>query len=129
MPYKADRPTSSERTKMAVTCEIKNGVGLVTITGQLSTDIADSARNQLLNWTGREPDLKRVVIDMRGVGYMSSAGLGALLALHKRLAERGGGVLVCGLQPPVRTVFDITRADKIFPVFSTVAEAMEAGGG
>ncbi len=60
------------------------------------------------------PPVKRVILDFTRVNYVGSAGIGLLLALHKRLAEQGGGLVLTGLSPALRAIFTTVRLDRIF---------------
>jgi len=50
----------------------------------------------------------RIVVDLSGVDYLSSAGLLALHALLGRFVAVGGELALCGLTVPVRTSFDLS---------------------
>ncbi len=52
-------------------------------------------------------NVARLVLDVSGVDYFDSSGLGLLVGLQKRLKERGGGVALVGLVPRVRRLFDV----------------------
>jgi anti-anti-sigma factor len=113
---------------MAVNCEIKNGVGLVTVTGLLNSAIAESFRNQFGTWLQSQPGVKQVVVDLGGVSYMDSSGLGALFGAFKRIAERGGDMHLARPQPMVKTVLEITCTNRILRLFGSVEEALHAAG-
>ncbi len=53
-------------------------------------------------------DAKDVVIDLKDVPYMSSAGLRLLLTVHKMMLAKGGELQIANVQPSVREVLDIT---------------------
>ena len=53
-------------------------------------------------------DAKNVVIDLKDVPYMSSAGLRLLLTAHKTMLANGGELQIANVQPSVREVLDIT---------------------
>ena len=53
-------------------------------------------------------DAKNVVIDLKDVPYMSSAGLRLLLTAHKTMLAHGGELQIANVQPSVREVLDIT---------------------
>ncbi len=114
---------------MAINCEIKNGVGLVTLTGSLNSAIAQSFRNQVGAWFQTQPGMKHLVVDLGGVPFMDSSGLGALIATFKHVAERGGGMTLARPQPNVKMVLEITRTNHILQPFDTVEEALRAAGG
>jgi anti-sigma B factor antagonist len=69
-----------------------------------------------------------LVIDMTGVTFCDSSGLTALVAAFRAGAETGGWVRLVGLQPQVRTVYDITGLAEVMPEYPTVDAALEADG-
>jgi len=66
---------------------------------------------------------QRVIFDMSGVDYISSAGLRAILVAAKKAKSAGGGVAVFGLQAGVAEVFNVAGFGKIIPIVSSDAEA------
>ncbi len=68
----------------------------------------------------------RVVIDMSGVEYISSVGLRVLMLASKQAKAQGAPLAVCGLQPVVREIFEISRFNLVMPVFATLREALAA---
>jgi anti-sigma B factor antagonist len=74
----------------------------------------------------REPGVKGVIIDLSGVPYMDSAGLGVLLGEWSHTQRNKYKFALVGISPRVRTIFEITHTDTVLPFFATQAEA-EAG--
>jgi anti-sigma B factor antagonist len=68
----------------------------------------------------------RVVIDMTGVEYISSVGLRVLMMASKQAKTHGRTLAVCGLQPVVREIFEISRFNLVLKVFPTLREALTA---
>jgi anti-sigma B factor antagonist/stage II sporulation protein AA (anti-sigma F factor antagonist) len=68
----------------------------------------------------------RVVIDMTGVEYISSVGLRVLMLASKQAKAQGCTLAVCGLQPVVREIFEISRFNLVLQVFPTLHEALTA---
>ena len=56
--------------------------------------------------------------------YIDSSGLGALVSLGKRLREIGGDLRLAGLNDDLRTLFELTRLDALFPLYATRADAL-----
>jgi anti-sigma B factor antagonist len=100
------------------------GIGIVQIEVPLTAATVDSFREQLLNWQEAEPDVRNYIIDLEKVDFMDSAGLGSLIAMLKRVTERGGDMKIACLQKKPRMVFEITRAYKVFEIYDTVEDAM-----
>jgi len=67
-----------------------------------------------------------VVVDVSELKYVNSAGLGSFLRNAKRLQEKGGALLLCGLNGLVKEVFEMTRLISVFPVFDSVAAASQS---
>lgn len=53
-------------------------------------------------------------LDFTNLNYISSAGLGTLVALRQRLAEAGGTLTLTNMNAHVREVFKISALDRIF---------------
>ena len=71
----------------------------------------------------------RVVVDLSQVQFIDSAGCGVLLQFHKRLKEKGGGLAICGISPPVRALFELVRIQRaldIYPNRDAAVRALEA---
>jgi anti-sigma B factor antagonist len=73
-----------------------------------------------------DKSMTRIVIDLAGVGYISSNVLGAWVACHKHLEEVGGKMALCNAVPAIREILEITKLEQLFPIFATQAEAIAA---
>lgn len=70
----------------------------------------------------------KVLLDLSGLRFVDSAGVGALLSCLRRANAAGGDLKLFGMTPPVRAVFDIARMHRIFDIFETREEAAAAFG-
>lgn len=61
-----------------------------------------------------------LVIDLAGVAFLDSAGLGALIGAIRRIREAGGDVALAGARPPLRRLLLTTGLDRIVNVEDTV---------
>jgi anti-anti-sigma factor len=59
---------------------------------------------------------RRLVLDLAGVEYISSAGLRVLLIAAKRLKEPPAALVLCGIGPGVRTVLELAGFLPLFAV-------------
>lgn len=62
------------------------------------------------------PDADSLVIDLTGVDYVSSAGLRAMLVLHKSAGADKKGMQVTHVSPAVMDVFAMTGFDKVLDI-------------
>ncbi len=111
---------------MNMRTEIRDGKGVVTVCGPLNAACVDSFREKMQRWLAGNEAVLQIVLDASEMDYIDSAGLGVLIALLKRVTERGGDIRIARLCNKARMVFEITRAFKIFEIFDTVEEALGA---
>lgn len=85
--------------------------------------VVEAIQSQLADLIERDPK-RKILIDFQQVELMSSAMLGVLVRLYRDLAENGGRIVLCGLQPPVRKTFELTRLDQLFRIEEDVATGL-----
>ncbi len=69
---------------------------------------------------------KKVILDFHMVKFLSSQMLGVLIAMHKKSAEIGGKIIICGLKPELYKVFKITKLDKLLNFASDEEQALNS---
>jgi anti-sigma B factor antagonist len=67
-----------------------------------------------------------LVLDFRHVRFLSSAVLGLLIRVSKRVCEQGGQLKLCNIHPGIYEVFKITRLTNIFDIYESVDSATQA---
>jgi len=68
---------------------------------------------------------KKIIIDLGGVDFMTSAGLRVLMIAAKTCKKYKSEIAVADLQPGIQEIFKISRFDLILNVFPTVQSAIE----
>lgn len=71
-----------------------------------------------------EKDFKNVVLDLSGVPWVNSTGLGILITGYTSIKEAGGAMKVCNVKERVLSIFYISQLQSIFQVYPTLEEAM-----
>jgi anti-sigma B factor antagonist len=66
----------------------------------------------------------RLVIDMEGVSFVDSTGLGSVIAALKLVRSSKGDLRLAAPNQQVRVVLELTTLDRVFPYFATVDEAL-----
>jgi anti-anti-sigma factor len=92
----------------------------VSMIGGLNTDTApgfEATLNEAI-----AADWRLVVLDMRALDYVSSAGLRVIFKAAKKLKSEGRGLAVANRQPQIEKVFEILQALPDMAVFSNDAE-------
>ena len=68
---------------------------LVSLAGELDHHSAGTTREGL-DVLLMDPEVRELALDMRGISFMDSSGLGVVLGRYKTMAERGGSMRITG---------------------------------
>jgi len=74
----------------------------------------------------REEPAETVILDLSDVPYVDSAGLGMLVSAFVSRQKAGRQIILSGINPRVRRLFEITRVQDLFLIFSSPEEAIAA---
>jgi len=66
-----------------------------------------------------------LILDFQNVRFLSSAVLGLLIRISKKIYERNGQLRLCNINPKIHEIFKITRLTKIFDIYQDVESATE----
>jgi anti-sigma B factor antagonist len=108
---------------MEIEFETVDGVVVVTLFGELDSRTAPIVQDKLMDLPSPEA---RVLLEMSGVNYISSAGLRALLMLYRRMANSDGRVALVGLTESIRDVMTVTGFLDFFAAYDTLPEGVAA---
>lgn len=105
------------------TRQTEGGVTVVAPTGRLDVSGAPALKEAIgeLARNGAPP---RIVIDMEGVSFVDSTGLGSVIAALKQIRSRQGELRLAAPNQQVRVVLELTTLDRVFPYFATLEEAL-----
>ena len=108
---------------MEIEFETVDGIVVVTLFGELDSRTAPIVQEKLM---GLPSPAARVLLEMSGVNYISSAGLRALLMLYRRMANSDGRVALVGLTESIRDVMTVTGFLDFFAAYDTLPEGVAA---
>lgn len=107
---------------MSFTVVKESAAVVVEVDGQLVVTNRQEFKQVVLDEV--EQGAKSVVVDFTRSAYIDSSGLGALVSLGKRIRESGGEFRLAGLNEDLRTLFELTRLDALFPLYASRADAL-----
>jgi anti-anti-sigma factor len=99
---------------LSFTLSRANGSTVIAVAGEI-----DGATAPELDGALRHFERESVTVDLSGVTFIDSSGLGTLVEAHKRISVAGGRLTVIGSQPNVRKVFEISRLAGMLRVHET----------
>lgn len=73
-----------------------------------------------------QPDVEKLIIDLSDVEYIDSAGLSALLLARRQMSAHDSDVRLVGVRPEVRSLLSLTQLDRVFGIYETTEEALNA---
>ncbi len=68
---------------------------------------------------------KQLLLNFGNVQYLSSAALGKLINLKKKIGVAKGQLKLCGIHPDLLEVFRITRLDQVFEIYAEEQAAID----
>jgi anti-sigma B factor antagonist len=90
------------------------GRDVVAVQGEIDVATSPALREEL--YALIDGGVSELVVDLSGLGFIDSSGLGVLVAALKHTRERGGQLVLAGLQQPARRVFEITDLTALFTI-------------
>ena len=102
------------RVTIAIEVAATGGLAALSVRGELDIRSAPDLRS----WLTRVLDdgAGQVVIDLSGVEFMDSSGLGVLVGAHRRLARIGGRLTIVGVGDVVGRLLHVTGLTRVFDV-------------
>ncbi len=101
------------------------GWTVVNVYGELDVATSPDLRELLIRLVG--DGANRLVLDLEGVDFLDSTGLGTIISVLKRARTHGGDLRLVCTQARITRLFEITGLDKAVPLLPTV-DAAVAGG-
>jgi anti-sigma B factor antagonist len=92
--------------------------------GDVDRRHAEAFQQSLLSLVEKSP--KVLVVDLTEVAFMDSSGLASLVKCLLRSGQQGVSLRLCGLNPRVNSVMEISRLNKAFSIYPGRQEATQA---
>ena len=97
---------------------------VVVVGGEIDVYTAPKLREQLIDLVSGGS--YHLVVDMEGVEFLDSTGLGVLVGGLKRVRAHEGSLRLVCIQERILKIFRITGLTKVFPIHSSIEEALAA---
>jgi anti-sigma B factor antagonist len=106
---------------MEITEQRADGATVLQLSGRLDGTSSATTDTKLADAVGRNPTL---ILDLAALDYISSAGLRVLLKAAKQAQTAKQKLVLAGLQPSVKQVFEISGFSTLFATFATREDAL-----
>lgn len=94
------------------------------IKGEIDLATADELRD-IIDERLKEERYKAVILDLGGVSFIDSSGLGFILGRYKRITGKGGKLYIVRARPSVSRVLELSGIKKLIPVYATENEVLQ----
>lgn len=111
---------------MEIKTDIKKGAAIVSVSGRIDAMTSADFENSINSVIAAGESL--IILDFKGVDYISSAGLRVILAKAKALKGKGGKLVMSGVKGTVKDVFDISGFGSIFSMYESADAAVSGIG-
>ena len=109
---------------LSLTTRTEGALTVVEVGGEIDVYTAPQLRERVVELVADgKVDL---VLDLSGVEFLDSTGLGVLVGALNRVRAQDGSLALVLTQERILKIFEITGLRKVFPIHATVAEAGSA---
>ena len=109
-----------DQSNPPISIEYSDDITIVTPTSERILDEVDiqALESSILPLIEQEGSIK-LLMDFTNVNFLTSAALGLLIRISKKVYESEGKLRLCNISPKIVEIFKITRLDTVFEIIDT----------
>lgn len=107
---------------MAVRVETKNNLTVCYVDGEININSSPDIKKAFDKLISKKTP--KIVINLSQVTYVDSSGLATLVEILKNMRSYGGRLRLTNLCPKIRSLFEITKLEKLFEILAEESEAV-----
>ncbi len=105
--------------------KIERDVGILTLKGKLmGYPETDQLHDEVRSFLGQ--GIKKILIDLNGVSWMNSMGVGALMRCFATVKNKDGDLHLARLTDKTRSIFVMMQLVRVFKIYETVDEGIDS---
>ena len=108
---------------MQVNSRKQGDILICAISGDIDINTSPDIRKEFEKMSKEQA--KKIVLNLDKVSYIDSSGLATLVEALKRVREYGGRIKLTNLSGKVKSLFEITRLEKLFDISNTEEDALK----
>jgi anti-sigma B factor antagonist len=102
---------------------IGHPVGIATLSGRLDAENCNLLQSAFMSCL---KETSQFVFDCSSLDFIDSSGLGTIVSCLRKSLEHNGDLKLASLGPQVTMVLELTKAKRLFAIFSDAAEAVNS---
>lgn len=104
---------------MQVKSAEQQGVMVFQVEGEININTSPELKK-----TFEKSQSKKIVVCLEKVSYIDSSGLATLVEILKKTRTQGGALGLAGMSEKVKSLFEITKLDRLFKIYPNQSEAV-----
>ena len=112
---------------LIIDMEAKDRVLCIRLKGELDHHTAEKLRKQAESAIIKH-NIQHIILNLGGLSFMDSSGLGAILGRYKQIKEKKGEMVVCAISPTIKRLFEMSGLFKIIKLELSEENALQRLG-
>ena len=97
----------------------QGGVTVIVVQGEININTSPELKKMF-----EKQPVKKVLVNLEKVTYVDSSGLATLVDMLKKTKSQGGTFCLAGMPDKIKSLFEITKLDKLFSIFPSQEDAL-----
>ena len=102
---------------------LETGIIVISLSGRLDAAASPTVKEALQELI--DEDQPKLIMDLQQVPFIDSSGLSSLVSALRTVREKGGDIVLSGVQSQARTIFHLTMLDRVFSIQPTLDDAKQ----
>ncbi len=108
---------------MNLSMKVINEYLIVSLNGELDHHTSEEIRKKV-DQKYFNQNLKNIILDLRGLKFMDSSGIGLVMGRYKNCKEKNGDVAIVSTNPYINRMLNMSGLPKIINIYSSMEEAI-----
>lgn len=117
-------PSTASSGELRVEVARKGPALIYKLAGSAGMNVATDLKDRLLDQV--DSSTRQLIIDLSDLDFISSVGLGGIIAAHIRCCHQNTVIKLVNPQPSIRQMLEVTKLEVLFPIHRSVDEALAA---
>ena len=109
---------------MILSHRFENNICVVDVAGDLVLDQVNATKTYINEILKDGPNMKLIVLNLEGVSFIDSSGIGFLIATWRLVQKREGVFAVCRLNQKLSRLLEMTSLKGLIKVYGTLSDAL-----
>jgi anti-sigma B factor antagonist len=114
--------SASPTDPLQIDVEHRGNVAIMKLIGSASMDVSGTLQERLCELV--DSPIEQLILDLSGLAFVGSGGLGAIIAAHLRCRHRQCTIKLVAPQPRILELLEVTGLTRLFPICQSIEEAI-----